>query len=68
MSRERHVTLGEADEQVGQCEGAGKSAYRSSDVMALAGFAAYPVALGGTVREPNERILGIPVELMATHD
>jgi hypothetical protein len=39
------ITLGEADKQVGQSEGAGNNSYRSSVVKALAGLAAYPWAL-----------------------
>src|SRR5690606_13960278 len=39
------LTLGEADKQVGQYEGAGDNSYRSSSVKVLAGLAAYPWAL-----------------------
>lgn len=39
------ITLGEADEQTGQCEEAGENSYRSSVVRTLAGLAAYPMAL-----------------------
>ena len=52
MSRERHLTLGAADKQAGQSEGAGSNSYCSSNGMALAGLAAYPMALGGTGDEP----------------
>jgi len=38
----RGLTLGAADEQVGQCEGAGDNSYRSSVVKALAWLAADP--------------------------
>ena len=41
----RGITLGEADKQVGQYEGAGDNSYRRSIVKALAGLAAYPWAL-----------------------
>ena len=41
----RRLTLGAADEQVGQCEGAGKNSYRSLVVKALARLAADPWAL-----------------------
>jgi hypothetical protein len=43
----RGLTLGAADEQVGQCEGAGDNSYRSSVVKALAWLAADPWALCG---------------------
>src|SRR5690606_13649751 len=39
------ITLGEADEQIGQCEGAGSNSYRSSDVKVLERLAADPYAL-----------------------
>jgi len=42
MVSESGLTLGEADEQIGQREAAGENSYRSSDVKALAGLAAYP--------------------------
>ena len=45
----RCITLGEADKQVGQHEGAGESSYCSSVVKALAWLAAYPWALDGLV-------------------
>ena len=40
------LTLGAADEQAGQCEGAGSNSYRSSDVKELDKLAADPWALG----------------------
>jgi hypothetical protein len=39
------LTLGEADEQAGQSEGAGENSYRNSVVKALDGRAAYLGAL-----------------------
>jgi hypothetical protein len=42
--------LGAADEQIGQCEGAGDNSFRSSVVKALVGLAADPWALGGSMR------------------
>jgi hypothetical protein len=41
------MTLGAADEQIGQRAGAGDDSYRSSVVKALARLAADPVASGG---------------------
>ena len=41
------LTLGAADEQIGQCEGAGENSYCSSVAKVLAGLAADPWALGG---------------------
>jgi hypothetical protein len=43
----RGLTLGEADEQIGPCEGAGNNSYRSSIAKVLVGLAAYPMALEG---------------------
>ena len=42
------ITLGAADEQISQHEGAGENSYRSSAVKALAGLAADPWALDST--------------------
>ena len=39
------LTLGAADEQIGQCEGAGDNSYRGSAVEALERLAADPWAL-----------------------
>ena len=39
------ITLGAADEQIGQCEGTGENSHRSSTVKALVRLAADPMAL-----------------------
>ena len=41
----RCITLGAADEQIGQCEGAGENSYRGSEVKVLVRLAADPWAL-----------------------
>src|SRR5690606_24145420 len=44
-NRGHGITLGAADEQIGQCEGAGNNSYRSSVVKVLVRLAADPMAL-----------------------
>jgi hypothetical protein len=46
-----HLTLGEADKQVSQYEGAGYNSYRRSVARALAWLAAYPWALCGELAD-----------------
>src|SRR5690606_25375116 len=48
-NRGHGITLGAADEQIGQCEGAGNNSYRSSVVKVLVRLAADPMALCSAV-------------------
>ena len=61
------ITLGAADEQIGQYEEAGDNSYRSSFAKALAGLAADPMALCHTnepyrIAWPYDYLCAVEVE------